>query len=462
MHREEDDWDMQSSRKLHLTLDLASKDMDIIPSRPLSRLSTVSSFFSSSFGGGIPSRISNKTGLNFSRPIKRTDALSIRSYPKSPRSNNSMKSTKTGRRSVSSRKSGKSSPRFSTSVLPSMKEDDENTEKSDESIASRGPEEQLTVEWFRHSQVDDEEREQGRRSEFSFQRSSWQHSMDWSTLHERGEILAIGPPPPRRSLASVSYDNFVSSPRSTLCPTQPSFDRYDGPYPPVGSFYKRSSDLLRTPCLTPAARSSESTLHLPGFDTPKYDGGISSDTKPKRSSMCQTRRSAGKFVPQLYLSREAITPRLWIYDGLINQTEDSKKSGEREKVTEKALISSFSVETIDEHQATDISSDGCGGSHLEQAMTKERQSDPRSSGTYCRRSSLSVVPLSPAPPSLSLSSVTSSLMEDVAPETKIGLAERSAVTPQLPVLTLRSSVGGTWDLGLISGEERVRAAFDRH
>lgn len=114
------------------------------------------------------------------------------------------------------------------------------------------------------------------------------------------------------------------------------------------------------------------------------------------------------------------------------------------------------METIDEHQAADISSDGCGGSHLEQAMTKERHSDPRSSGTYCCRSSLSVVP------SLSLSSVTSSLMEDVAPETKIGLAERSAVTPQLPVLTLRSPVAGTWDLGLISGEERVRSVFDRH
>lgn len=420
--------------------------MDIIPSRRFSRLSTVSSFFSSSFGGGIPTRISNKTGLNFSRPIKRADALSIRSYPKSPRSSTSMKSTKTGRHSVSSRKSGKSSQRLSTSVLPSMREEDENTEKNDESMAPREPEEQLIMEWIRYSQVDDDEREQGKRRELPFQRSSWQLSMGGGTSYHREKTVAIGPPPPRRSLASTSHDNFVSSPRSTLCPTQSSFDRYDGPYPPVGSSYERSSDLSRTPCLTPAAaKSSESILHLPGSDTSKYDAGVLSDTKPKRS-MSRTRRSAGKFVPQLYLTREAITPRLWIDDELTNQFEGSKGSGETERVTEKALISSFSAETIDERQAPDMSSRSSEDSHLEQTISEGEHDRASSPGTYCTKSSLSVVPLSPAPPSLSLSSVTSSLMED-APEKKIGLAERSAVTPQLPVLTLRSSVASSWTWG---------------
>lgn len=344
--------------------------MDVIPSRPFSRLSTVSSFFSSPFGGGIPSRISNKTGLNFSRPIRRltspqADVLSIRSYPKSRWSSISQKSTKAGRHSMSSRKSGKSSQRYSTTVLPSMKEENENTEGSDAITASRGAEQQLMMEWIRHSLVDNDERQQDGRKAFSFERSSWQGSMGGAASYQRGETVTIGPPPPRRSLAPISYDNFISSPRSTLFPTQSSFGRYDGPYPPLASSYERSTELSPILCLNPAGKSFGGTL--PRSDTFKPDVVVSSGTELKQS-ISQTRRSVGKFVPQLYLSRDAISPRLWIDDKLLNQFEESERSGETEVVTEKALISSFSAETIDESRATEISSGSNEGSHLEQAV----------------------------------------------------------------------------------------------
>lgn len=77
---------------------------------------------------------------------------------------------------------------------------------------------------------------------------------------------------------------------------------------------------------------------------------------------------------------------------------------------------------------TEISSGSNEGSHLEQAVSEGENNRTLSSGTYCTRSSLSIAPLSPAPPSLFLGSVTSSLMNDEA-ETRMGLAYRSAVTP---------------------------------
>lgn len=406
--------------------------MDVIPSRPFSRLSTVSSFFSSPFGGGIPSRISNKTGLNFSHPIRRptspqADALSIRSYPKSRWSSISLKSTKAGRHSMSSRKSDKSSQRYSTAVLPSMKEENENAEESDAITASRGAERQLMMEWIRQSLVDNDECQQGRRKAFSFERSLWQGSMGGATSYQHGETVTIGPPPPRRSLAPIPYDNFISSPRSTLFPTQSSFGRYDGPYPPLASSYERSTDLSPIPCLNPTGKSFGSTL--PSSGTFKPDVVVSSGTAELKQSISQTRRSVGKFVPQLYLSREAISPSLWIDEKLLNQFEGSERSGETEVVTEKALISSFSAETIDESQAPEISPRSNEGSRLEQAVPEGKNNRASSSETSCARSSLSIVPLSPAPPSLlSQSSVTSSLMNDEA-ETRTGLAYRSAVTP---------------------------------
>lgn len=324
--------------------------MDVIPSRPFSHLSTVSSFFSSPFGGGIPSRISNKTGLNFSRPIRRptssqANVLSIRSYPKSRWSSISLKSTKAGRHFMSSRKSGKSSQRYSTTVLPSMKEENENTEGSDVITASGGAEQQLMMEWIRHSLVDNDERQQDRRKAFSFERSSWQGSMGRAASYQRGETVTIGPPPPRRSLAPIPYDIFISSPRSTLFPTQSSFGRYDGPYPPLASSYERSTELSPILCLNPTGKSFGSTL--PRSDTFMPDVVVSLGTELKQS-ISQTRRSVGKFVPQLYLSREAISPSLWIDGKLLNQSDGSERSGETEVVTEKALISSFSAETIDE------------------------------------------------------------------------------------------------------------------
>lgn len=404
--------------------------MDVIPSRPFSRLSTVSSFFSSPFGGRIPSRISNKPGLNFSRPIRRptspqADALSIRSYPKSRWSSISLKSTKAGRHSVSSRKSGKSSQRYSTAVLPSLKEENENTEGSDAIAVSREVEQQLMTEWIRHSLVDNDERQQNKRKAFSLKRSSWQGSMGGTASYQHGETVTIGPPPPRRSLAPIPYDKFISSPRSTLFPTQSSFGRYDGPYPLVASSYERSTDLSPILCLNPAGKSFGSTL--PRSDTFKPDVVVSSGDEAQQS-ISQTRRSVGKFVPQLYLSREAISPSLWIADKLLNQFEGSERSGETEVVTEKALISSFSAETIGESLAPETFSGSNEGSPLKQAVSEGGNNRTPSSGTYCTRSSLSIVPLSPAPPSLSVSSVTSSLMNDES-ETRIGLAYRSAVTP---------------------------------
>lgn len=217
--------------------------MDVIPFRPFSRLSTVSSFFSSPFGGGIPSRIPNKSGLNFSRPIRRptspqADVLLIQSYPKSRWSSISLKSTKAGRHSMSSRKSGKSSQRYSATVLPSMKEENVNTEGSDAIAASRGAEQQLMMEWIRHSLVDNDERQQDRQKPFSFERSSWQGSMGRAASYQRGETVTIGPPPPRRSLASIPYDIFISSPRLYTAPYPVIFWSVRRPLPTTGVFVR--------------------------------------------------------------------------------------------------------------------------------------------------------------------------------------------------------------------------------
>lgn len=328
---------------------------------------------------------------------------------------------------MSSRKSDKSSQRYSTAVLPSMKEENENAEGSDAITASRGAERQLMMEWIRQSLVDNDECQQDRRKAFSFERSLCQGSMGGATSYQHGETVTIGPPPPRRSLAPIPYDNFISSPRSTLFPTQSSFGRYDGPYPPLASSYERSTDLSPIPCLNPTGKSFGSTL--PSSGTFKPDAVVSSGTAALKQSISQTRRSVGKFVPQLYLSREAISPNLWIDEKLLNQFEGSERSGETEVVTEKALISSFSAETIDESLAPEISPRSNEGSRLEQAVPEGKNNRASSSETSCARSSLSIVPLSPAPPSLlSQSSVTSSLMNDEA-ETRMGLAYRSAVTP---------------------------------
>lgn len=326
---------------------------------------------------------------------------------------------------MSSRKSGKSSQRYLTAVLPSLKEENENTEGSDAIAVSREAEQQLMTEWIRHSLVDNDERQQNKRKAFSLKRSSWQGSMGGTASYQHGETVTIGPPPPRRSLAPIPYDKFISSPRSTLFPTQSSFGRYDGPYPLVASSYERSTDLSPILCLNPAGKSFGSTL--PRSDTFKPDVVVSSGDEAQQS-ISQTRRSVGKFVPQLYLSREAISPSLWIADKLLNQFEGSERSGETEVVTEKALISSFSAETIGESLAPETFSGSNEGSPLKQAVSEGGNNRTPSSGTYCTRSSLSIVPLSPAPPSLSVSSVTSSLMNDES-ETRIGLAYRSAVTP---------------------------------
>lgn len=246
---------------------------------------------------------------------------------------------------MSSRKSGKSSQRYSTTVLTSMKEENENIEGSDVITASGGAEQQLMMEWIRHSLVDNDERQQDRRKAFSFERSSWQGSMGQAASYQRGETVTIGPPPPRRSLAPIPYDIFISSPRSTLFPTQSSFGRYDGPYPPLASSYERSTELSPILCLNSTGKSFGSTL--PRSDTFMPDVVVSLGTELKQS-ISQTGRSVGKFVPQLYLSREAISPSLWIDGKLLNQSDGSERSGEKEVVTEKALISSFSAETIDE------------------------------------------------------------------------------------------------------------------
>ncbi|WVQ85905.1 hypothetical protein IAT38_008073 [Cryptococcus sp. DSM 104549] len=500
----DDDWDLKSSRKLHLTLDLASKQL---PSRPASRLSVISSFFTS-FAAPQPTLISEKGsgGLNFSRPLRRpplpseTDAASVRSHPKSPRSTKSSRKDK--RLSTRSGVSGKSVKRLSAFILPSMREADEPFDLPPverQSPEMKAAEERMAMEWIRQSQGDEVDEyaglSRGREGNLSLRVFERDPSSSRS-----GESSAVGLLPPRRPLAAHTADpspppipaHRLSSTFSQISSSgyftnaafgdsRPSSSLQDVQRTPVSAAYQplRGGGRTLFPASSPPAGPRAAARE---FAPRVLDQGLLSPPLPGMAgSMGQTRQSQGKHVPQLQLSREAITPSLWVDDDMLARFEDAVEGRETEKgVTglsvnvdggmevEEGLVSAFSAPTTDtnrtpteedpydgiQEEAPNKLDKGKGKALPPPSPSNASPPPTQPGGAGRPRSPVSATSLNP--PWSAGSSVASSV--DDAPMALISRAERSAVTPQLPVLTLRSSVVSSW--GMTMGEEeRMKSLY---
>ncbi|WVO17381.1 hypothetical protein L204_105073 [Cryptococcus depauperatus] len=452
---EKDDWDLKSSRKLHLTLDLASKNTDLDLQRPPSMLSTISSFVTS-LGGAVPTRISEKSGLNFSRPLKRpplpseTDTTSVRSYPKSPKS---VKTNGSKRISVVSRRSGKSQ-RMSASVLPSMMEEDEGSE-GNENRRQQGMDEPKIVEWIRHSQTDSVEESNGFQNTGRNKRSSAQMDRLSGLSYQSGKTLVIGPPPPKRPPTAYTFEK-TSSIASTYSShsTFGSYSNHSAAISPYESLVSTGNapypfPLGRMPIYTPLSygvtRSHSNTkFSSPYLADDYFDEG--------------NRQSFRKAVPPLHLSQAATTPSLWVDDDLLARFEDAESNEGNGAHGHGGLASVFSAPTT----TTDDGSSSPKTPYNETAEDNDVPSGssmdkgkPRGLPVTAPSSDTSVSPkqnISRTSP-WSTSSAASS-MEDTT-QARIGTAERSAVTPQLPILALGSSVIGSWGIGLIEEGEKM-------
>ncbi|ODO10602.1 hypothetical protein I350_01199 [Cryptococcus amylolentus CBS 6273] len=428
---EKDEWDLKSSRKLHLTLDLASKDIDITSARRQSRLSTISSFFVSSLGGAVPSRISLNGGLNFSRPLRRrpasseADGASVKSHPKSPKS---VKSSKTQRWSAGSRRSEKSGNRLSAFVLPSMQEEGEIVEEDKQPPTSTEAEEKRVMEWIRQSQFEDERDSLPRYMDNEMSRGEY----------GRHDTVRGGPPPPSRppparlSRKSPPAALPITSPSSSQNAKSSSEEHSKSPYP---SHPGTSTARTLYPFYLPIPSQSKVALspNQSALSSPAIPPSTSSEEEGPASR--HYHGTVGKHVPQLHLNAEAIASRLWVGDDLLARYEDfeshnSDKDGNGQVAALAATVDS-PYGGITE-----------GGEALTGSVSP---SGPSRSP-----------PMSPITPQTA-NSIASS-MDDVSLAT-ITTAERSALTPQLPVLALRSSVVSSWGMGFMGDEERMRTIY---
>ncbi|WVQ70714.1 hypothetical protein IAR50_000236 [Cryptococcus sp. DSM 104548] len=437
---EKDDWDLKSSRKLHLTLDLASKDIDVTSTRRQSRLSTISSFFASSFAGAVPSRIRSNGGLNFSRPLgppllpSEADSASLRSHPKSPRS---VKSSKTQHWSAGSRSSRRSNNRLSAFVLPSMREEDELLEDKQQSSTVVGIEGKRVMEWIRQCQFEDGE--------------SLPLYMDNEISRgecSKGDTVVIeGPPPPKRptparlplKLHPVALPTSChSSSQVSKDSTKTDYNR-DTRYP---SYSGTSAAKSLYPLYLPLPSNSKTALSP--IISEQSSPAIPSSPSPGHASISNHYRSIGKKVCQLYLCLEAITPTLWVGEDLLERFQDAEGQDSSDKdgsgqgrVASSSLFAPVSV---------DSPARGIGGQAS--LLVSAAESGPRRTS-----------PISPTTPYSATSNASS--MDDISLAT-IATAERSAVTPQLPVLALTSSVGSSCGMGFMGDEERMRTVYSRN
>ncbi|WWD20664.1 hypothetical protein CI109_105140 [Kwoniella shandongensis] len=434
-----DDWDLSSSRKLHLTLNLESKNLSLSP-RPPSRLSTISSFFtkfnnnqSSPFlhrqSLTQPERRSMFLGLsvgnmkNFSRPLGSHSPAGGESIlpSKSSTSSRSRRSRNSSTTSKSPKRTSTGSAltkRVSAFILPSTREvamDDEDvpspplpqdgfqlaprirrSDEADEMDGRRG------MEWMRSIRVSEGDNR-------DWTQQGWNNTIASPTERTNEDSLGRGgprPPPPRPlTVLSQPPEEAMDNQHLATLRREPSQSRSDSSNKVVGSS-KQARQL--------SPLSTDSTL-----DTSRqFGGGLLSPIMPSpTSSMKKNLESRGKQVPQLSLSRQATTPSLWldaelfarfdgqsdmaVYGGVVDESARAMSLAD-EKTSQRARGASDDLNSNESHDHLERSQRSSAGSSI--GVSTEEVSDA-----------------------------------------KIGIAERSAVTPQLPVIQLGSSRLSQWD-----------------
>ncbi|KAK8850483.1 hypothetical protein IAR55_004401 [Kwoniella newhampshirensis] len=498
------EWDLSSSQKLHLTLNLES---NTLPARPPSRLSTVSTFFSNALSP-LPTRRSIRdsigagrtkvfgtakgTGLNFSRPLRRipltpsqSGLMSMSASPSTIGSVDDTGSTQReskasiGPRSPRRTSTGsKSNKRISPFILPSMREERERTvpAESDESpiVPRKGEEtrvERNGMEWMRsfHPRADGEEQVN---ADWIFPDGVHPGPGTQSSTMFTGSVPSVsgGLRPPRRPPRARVVDAPLATLRRSPSSASDVSSRHDlhlqpgdgltgvrGPDATSLRGDETTNESVRT--RSRAGRKSSRSLYSPTLkpttlSSPQMDATSSnraltpSQTLNRGSnSMRRTLESKGIRVPELNLSREALTPSLWLDDDLLARFEGERGGGTT------GLVSQFSTTTSENYLANatvegDEAFAGLVDDEVKMNFPRNDQQDgpspPSQHLREARAESINSAELIDRPPSTD-GSICSSAEE--VEMTEIRNVDRSAVTPQLPMMTLGSSRLSEWGIG---------------
>lgn len=436
-------------KKLRLTLDLQSKGMS---NRPASTLSMISAFFAKPQPAPFQAR-SSRGPLNFSRPgfgnRRRASKVSGVSGGKSAKSKRG--SMAPSGKSVATWLNFGGSQRGS----PEVKTRDFGKDGEED-----GEGERKAMEWIRPGdETHEDRRKRGRNVPLervlnAADNGGYPTPRRWSGQHARAQSPVV---------ASTAYSQTATRGASPATPSLLPTHNPTAEAPPLGrqltppkavhkpniktkisqsSLAPSTSSLCTIVSSEPSISASRPATRqmiappIPSIDMDTVPPSAWTNIKPTLRSYSTTRETKGKTIPSLHLSREAITPSLWIDEDLYDQFQRSEGNMLYRQPSEHLQQSHFSPDSSipTESAVMSIADDPYGGIAPTEADDSRTTSGLNSASTLA----------------------TAGGSIDEAPTAWVSRAERgerSAVTPQLPIMTLGddSRLGIDW-----SGEREER------